>query len=71
MTGVWKIMPKQTIKANLDNYTAENSETESTPEGGYTDMARLRERVYLSDGSMKWATGMTRQELFLNVLFLS
>ena len=52
---------------NLDNVIQETSETESTPEGGYTDMARLRERVYLSDGSTKWATGMTKQELFMNV----
>lgn len=52
---------------NLDNLITEDSATKSTPEGGYTDMARLRERVYLSDGTTKWATGMTKQELFMNV----
>ena len=55
-----------TAELNLDN-VIQDSETKSTPEGGYTDMARLRERVYLSDGTTKWATGMTKQELFMNV----
>ena len=65
--GYETLTAKLTDTANLGNFIAENSETESTPEGGYTDMARLRERVYLSDGSMKWATGLTNQELFVNV----
>ena len=65
--GYETLTEKLTYTANLGNCIIETSETESTPEGGYTDMARLRERVYLSDGSTKWATGMTKQELFMNV----
>lgn len=45
----------------------DNSILESMPQEGDITVARLKERVQLDDGTVRWATADNKQDLFRNI----